>query len=251
VRDAVAFLGAATTSTSDQRHSIGQSRTRDPHRHVAPRAGRHRGLPRAHREARRSVRPRGARVPRARVSHRTSRLRAPRSVRPPLAGKCPKCSRSARQMTGDSPPARASISAANRGIRIARYRPPPSGRRRLPPRAGYGVRSERRAVLGSLPRRAGGPEPCRDGYCRPGRGTWWCRSGSRSSRSVLDRSSRPGARRPRAGGALSADLRAHPRRRDHRRSELAMGVRREPANRDCGDRRRRARARRSSRSPPG
>jgi hypothetical protein len=250
VRDAVAFLGAATTSTSDQRHSIGQSRTRDPHRHVAPRAGRHRGLPRAHREARRSVRPRGARVPRARVSHRTSRLRAPRSVRPPLAGKCPKCSRSARQMTGDSPPARASISAANRGIRIARYRPPPSGRRRLPPRAGYGVRSERRAVLGSLPRRAGGPVV--------GMGTAGLGGGHGGADRVHARraacwtaAGRPGARRPRAAGAPGADLRAHPRRRDHRRSELAMGVRREPANRNCGDRRRRARARRSSRSPPG
>jgi hypothetical protein len=63
---------------------------------------------------------------------------------------------------------------------------------------GYGVRSERRAVLGSLPRRAGGPEPCRDGCCRPGRGTWWCRSGSRSSRSVLDRS-RSAGRSPSSG----------------------------------------------------
>jgi hypothetical protein len=62
---------------------------------------------------------------------------------------------------------------------------------------------------------------------------------------------RPGARSPRAAGAPGADLRAHSRRPDHRRSELAMGVRREPANRNCGDRRRRARTRRSSRSPPG
>jgi len=82
-------------------------------------------------------------------------------------------------------------------------------------------------------------------------GVMLLRSGSRSSRSARDRSRSAGARRPRAAGAPGADLRAHPRRRDHRRSGLAMAVRREPVNRSCGDRRRCARARRSSRSPPG
>jgi hypothetical protein len=74
-------------STRDQRHPMGQSTTRDPHRHMAPRAGRHRGRPRAARSApkRSSARCSCSSRP---VSHRTSRLRAPRSVRLPLTA-CP------------------------------------------------------------------------------------------------------------------------------------------------------------------
>jgi hypothetical protein len=102
VRDEAAFLGYDHEAPRAQRRAIGSCTPRDVHRPVASRPDRPPSRSRARRGATRAARARGAHAHGEAVCHRTSRLRAPRSVRLPL----PADLRRARGNRGERPATR-------------------------------------------------------------------------------------------------------------------------------------------------